>query len=473
MESKRAMIIAPHPDDEINLAGQILPYLQQDGYEIYIVYTTNGDSDKKIGNKRLSEALKSCEILGIPSNNVVFLGYANEWKDGKHLYNVSGILQSATGKYQTNSIEGFPEYCYKKYNIHKDFTQSNFKDDLKDVICDYLPELIICVDIDSHADHRAASLSFEEVIGYILKEKKEYRPRVLKKFAYNGVWKGEKDYYPYPCACTQMKRDFNYSGEMHDLESPTYLWKDKIRYISSKQTITPLLSQNVLYKSAKMHKCTVAWYEMQRVINGDSIYWERRTDNLLFENIKIRSSSGDTRFINDFKTFDVDNICDKELKCSNKEYCWRPDVGDSLKQIKIEFDNPVKIQQINIYEDFSKQNHIKQLQIEIAGNMFDIEPNENGSMTVIYFEKTILAKELSLRIINWYGKPGIGEIELYSQKLKELAIYDSEKLENSVKDAGIKCFFFQEIEKIWFKVRFLFAFKIGYEFHRLRGVLKK
>lgn len=106
MKEKRAMIIAPHPDDEINLAGQILPYLQEGGYEIYVVYTTNGDSDRKIGNKRLKEALNACEVLGIPTNHVIFLGYANEWEIGKHLYNEDYDIQltSKIGKTETNSL---------------------------------------------------------------------------------------------------------------------------------------------------------------------------------------------------------------------------------------------------------------------------------------------------------------------------------------------------------------------------------
>ena len=89
MEDKRAMIIAPHPDDEINLAGQILPYLHDNDYKIYVVYTTNGDSEVKIGNKRLVEAIESCEVLGIPRENVLFLGYANEWEKGIHIYNAN------------------------------------------------------------------------------------------------------------------------------------------------------------------------------------------------------------------------------------------------------------------------------------------------------------------------------------------------------------------------------------------------
>lgn len=467
MKEKRAMIIAPHPDDEINLAGQILPYLQEDGYEIYVVYTTNGDSDRKIGNKRLKEALNACEVLGIPTNHVIFLGYANEWEKGNHLYNSSGILKSALGKYQTNSIEEHPEYFYKKNKKHKNFTQSNFKDDLKNVICDFLPDLIICVDIDTHPDHRATSLTFEEVMGNILKEIVEYRPLILKKFAYNGVWKGEKDYYSYPCAFTKMKKGFSYSGENHDLESPTYLWEDRVSYLSHSNTITPLLSKNILYKSAKMHKSTVAWYQMQRVINGDTIYWTRRSDNLLFGNIKMWSSSGDSKYINDFKTFDIDSVSNKEVKCNNKEYCWRPDINDSLKKLIIDFDNEKKIHQINIYEDFSIKNHIKKLLLEIDEISIDIEPNNNGSKTVINLDEAISTKRVSFKIVEWIGNPGIGEIEIFDKKPKNFAF--NVDMETKTKEITSKTLICQKIEKICFLVKFLFAFKLSYEFHRLRG----
>lgn len=462
MDEKKAMIIAPHPDDEINLAGQILPYLHECDYKVYVVYTTNGDSNKTIGNKRLNEALMSCKILGISTDNIIFLGYANEWEHEKHLYNESkNSLVSAIGKNQTNSINAHPEYCFKKNGRHHKFTKANFKTDMKTVICDYFPGLIICVDFDSHPDHRAASLMFDEVIGEILKEQQVYRPVILKKFAYNGVWKGDKDYYPYPCAKTKMHTGISYSGLIHDLESPTYKWADRVVIPSHKKTITPLLTKNILYKAAKQHRCTVAWYEMQRVINGDSIFWERRTDNLLLSKVTINTSSGDAIYINDFKTFDVDDITNNELICKDKEYCWRPTKDDDLKELRIAFNIEISIQNINIYEDFSNENHIKRMKVIVGEHIFFVEPNRDGSKTNLYLKNKVLTKIIEFKILEYEGEPGISEIEVFDRvekKLDFIACVDRGKVNIRVYE-----YFLQKLEKLFFTIKFLFAFKIKYE----------
>lgn len=44
--------------------------------------------------------------------------------------------------------------------------------DIKDVILDYCPDYIIAIDFDDHRDHRGVSMSFEEVMGNILREKR-------------------------------------------------------------------------------------------------------------------------------------------------------------------------------------------------------------------------------------------------------------------------------------------------------------
>ena len=86
MEKKRkVLIIAPHPDDEINLAGQMLVHFQKQNLESYVMYTTNGDAEKKINNKRIYEALEACKVLGVGNSYVFFLGYANGWKQDQHI----------------------------------------------------------------------------------------------------------------------------------------------------------------------------------------------------------------------------------------------------------------------------------------------------------------------------------------------------------------------------------------------------
>ena len=85
----RMLIIARHPDDEINLAGQLIIRTNKIGIETFVVYTTNGDAESKIGNKRITEAIVANKVLGIDEEHVIFLGYPNEWEGKTHLYNAS------------------------------------------------------------------------------------------------------------------------------------------------------------------------------------------------------------------------------------------------------------------------------------------------------------------------------------------------------------------------------------------------
>ena len=73
-----------------------------------------------------------------------------------------------------------------------------------------------------------------------------------------------------------------YSGAAHELDIPSYSWDDRICYLTDKQTRTDCLSDNIIYKAAKKHKVTTAWYEMQRVINTDMVYWWKPSKNLMF-----------------------------------------------------------------------------------------------------------------------------------------------------------------------------------------------
>ena len=311
---EKALVIAPHPDDEINLAGQLLISLIKNKVEVFVAYTTNGDFEKKIGNKRIVEAINANAVLGVDSEHVIFLGYPNEWQGGTHIYNSKAgeVLVSKLGKEETNSIENHPEYCYQLYGIHHRLSRENFRSDYKDLIIELLPDLIIAPEFDSHPDHRAASLMFDEIMGEILKENNRYRPIILKKYIHEGVWNGPKDYYERPAKPTLFSKQKKYAGQTHELESPAYHWDQRIRVKVDDATLTNLLKNNPIYKAAKQHKVTTAWYEMQRVINADAVYWKKRTDNEALC-AKFEVSSGEAIFLNDFKyydTFDVNTPID-------------------------------------------------------------------------------------------------------------------------------------------------------------------
>ena len=104
--AKKVMVLVPHEDDEINLAGGVIEEYLKHGSEVYIVFSTNGDGDErhdmsKLGNVRIGEAIKALSVLGVPEKNIVFLGYGDGWdKSGAHIYNAPAneTLRSRAGR---------------------------------------------------------------------------------------------------------------------------------------------------------------------------------------------------------------------------------------------------------------------------------------------------------------------------------------------------------------------------------------
>lgn len=471
MQIERALVIAPHPDDEINLAAQLIIELHKLRAEVYVLYTTNGDANPKIGNRRLGEAINALSVINVPEENVIFLGYANDWKDGTHIFESNEIVTSKLGKTRTNALKTHPEYCYKRYGKHHDFIYSNFKQDFKDVIKELLPDLLICVDFDKHPDHRAASLTFDKVMGELLKEETDYRPLVLKKFAYNGVWFGEKDYYNVPFERTLKEDDFFYSGAFHELESPAYVWEERLSFKVDPRTTTRLLKDNLLYKMALKHKSTIAWYQMQRVINADVVYWYRPTVNYAMD-ATIIASSGNTAYLNDFVLFGYESILEEREPFLNASNLWQPDVNDPYKFVKIVFEEFRQLRYIKVYEDCDVRNHIKRMSVTINKTDFgDYECNNNGTALTLDLGKNIEINEIQIIIKEYDGIAGISEIELLPQNVYDcifpFARYYLEPYEYVSKKWKIT------MEKVRLNLLYLVRFKIKYEVVQCLNAIKK
>lgn len=471
MQIEKVLVIAPHPDDEINLAAQLIIELHKLKAEVYVLYTTNGDADPKIGNKRLGEAIRALSLIDVPEEDVIFLGYANDWREETHIFENDEIVTSKLGKTKTNSLKTHPEYCYRKYGKHHDFIYSYFKQDFKDVINELLPDLIICVDFDKHPDHRATSLTFDKVMGELLKERIEYRPLVLKKFAYNGVWFGKKDYYNVPFEPTLKEDDFFYSGAFHELESPAYTWDERLAFKVDPRTTTNLLKDNILYKMAQKHKSTIAWYQMQRVVNADVVYWYRPTMNYALDATVI-ASSGNSAYLNDFVLFGYESILNEREPFLNASNLWQPDAYDPYKSVNIVFKETRQVRFIKVYEDCNARNHIQKLGISINKNDFgEYECNNNGTALVLDFGKNIAIKEIQIAIKKYEGIAGISEIEVLPQEAYDnifpFGKYSSKEYVHTSKRWMTK------IERIMLDIRFLFTFKIGYEIRKWKGKYTK
>ena len=97
MKNKKILVIASHPDDEVLGCGGTLIKYSKMGYEIRIVFMTNGVSSRsKIKNneilKRKKAAIKACKILG--ANKPKFFNFKDNQMDSVPLLKIVKVIES-------------------------------------------------------------------------------------------------------------------------------------------------------------------------------------------------------------------------------------------------------------------------------------------------------------------------------------------------------------------------------------------
>ena len=75
----RILILAPHPDDEINIAGNMILNLAAAKAEIFVAYSTDGGLEIP-AEVRAQEAIDALKILGVPREKIIFMGYGDGQK---------------------------------------------------------------------------------------------------------------------------------------------------------------------------------------------------------------------------------------------------------------------------------------------------------------------------------------------------------------------------------------------------------
>lgn len=417
---RKVLLVVPHQDDELFVGGGLFKTLAQHGeYEAYVVFTTNGDFFAHEAKVRLEESLYVLtEFYGIEEDHIFFLGYGDGWKDSVHLYHHDGeqSLTSQAGRTETYGLEGHEDYRWFRSGRHSAYRRADFKRDLKDVLAEVLADILLVVDFDRHPDHRAASLLVEECLGELFRERASYRPLVLKRFAYDGVWKGKADFFDFPGKATVLK----------ELSLFPYTEEDMLRFAMPDDCVTPYLTDNFLYRAFRCYKTQQVWQKADEIINIDEVYFKRNTDNLLFD-AKLSASSGNPEYLRDFKLFDCADVMCGELVF--KECGWKPEDGDSEKRVRIHFEQPVTIGRIAVYANGTCD--MDRLRV---GFYFDtgefhsgLEIETDGKRKLFMVETQSGVRDMELRIEVWEGvRWGITELEILPPEEKRLP----EELEN-------------------------------------------
>ena len=414
------MILAPHQDDELILCGSFLKELNEMA-DVYVVFSTNGNYEKNVHSVRLEEAIKVCSLFGISEENIIFLGYANEYDDqGPHIYNAKEdeVVCSKYGINETYGLENHPEYCFAKNGNHHLYTRTNMKNDLLSVVEDIMPDVIFATDLEIHPDHKCNSLLLDEVIGEILKKTSAYSPVILKKPGYNTSWLTEDDYSDINNPASKLRRSVvRTNGHRSMSDNPYIRWEERIRIPVGKSVRT---KDNILLKALKLYSSQNAVDHYSMMNNSDVVFWQRRTDSLSYR-ARIETSSGEPEFINDFKIADSTNIKRSDTDSWYADASvWRPEYSDKVRKIDFYLEKREKISDIFIYQEFYPESVITKSRIVIDDiTQINVGKLKNDGMTKIHFDE-IFAEKVSFiidEISDESVMPGITEIEIYkSQK---------------------------------------------------------
>lgn len=410
---QKVMLLVPHQDDDINVLGGVMEEYVKYGSEVTVVFSTNGDY-YGLADVRLREAVDALGGIGIPEDHLIFLGYGDQWdKAGPHIYNAQPgtVVQSVAGYTQTYGTSG-----HGAYREGREYTVDNFLSDIENVILDYRPDVLYCVDYDYNIDHRALSHSFEKVMGKILKEYPDYRPQVFKGYAYNTAWESEKDFYGENLVSAK-----NIFAEPYLQQPAVYRWEDRVRLPVSADG----LSRSVI--SAGQHEM-LSVYASQggnmygaRVINSDKVFWQRGTGSLSYQ-ARIETSSGAAELLNDFMILESVDLLDSDH--APYDGTWIPEPSDSEKQILVEFPEPVELKQIVLYDHPDSEKNVLDAVITFDdGTVVRTGPLDPSGAATRISVSTKAVSSFTVSLSRMQGTAGLTELEAYGREMDPQPVF--------------------------------------------------
>ncbi len=226
------MVLVPHQDDEILMCAGILKQAAGMGLSPVVVMATNGDygsADLSIGRSRLRETLAGLSVLGIGSEQVEFLGYADTGMPKEDSF-LSGLYEETDGERivrshccdHTYGLEEKPEFHMAQHGCHGSYTRNQFKADLDEVLQKYRPDVIFTTSAgDTHGDHSGLSLFLCEVLGEWKAKGRELPvvySGIVHSTAGDEIWP-ERSRQPEPFTCPPGLR-----------QDTGILWEDRISF---------------------------------------------------------------------------------------------------------------------------------------------------------------------------------------------------------------------------------------------------
>lgn len=415
---RTVLVFVPHEDDEINVAGALMAGLRQEGFRVICAFAANGDRSY-LAETRIAEALRSLAVLGVPAKDTVFLGYPDGGLDAARcvfMHGREGVL-TVEGRSATYGAAGKPDFSMALRGAHQPYTWRGFLDDVRDLLLHYHPDGIVAVDFDSHPDHRMCSIAVETALGDVLNAGgNTWHPVVLKTFAYNTGFESVKDFYADNLLSTVFNRA-RIMDEAFTTDNPVLEWDHRLRLPVPANCRVPLLWKNRIFQACRAHLSQRAFLRADRIINGDEVFWLRRTDSLLFEG-RVTASSGDSRYLHDFRMINARDICPKHDVVLT-DCLWVPDADDPEKVCRCTFDTPRRIEAVSFYGNPNNTGRITRGRLTFSnGYACDVPAlRPFGRETAVPIPPQESVEWVEFRVLETEGEEaGLSEWELFGKK---------------------------------------------------------
>lgn len=120
LQGVKVLVLVPHQDDEINVAGNTIKNFNDLGAEVHVCYSTNGDYVLP-AEVRIGEAVAALKVLGCLKENIHFLGYADSLNNNKQehiFYSKEKVAVSTSGNKETYAALGYNDYSFQYQGKH-------------------------------------------------------------------------------------------------------------------------------------------------------------------------------------------------------------------------------------------------------------------------------------------------------------------------------------------------------------------
>ena len=412
LRDKYVLVLVPHEDDDVNMAGATIQHFVDAGSEVYVAFVTNGDS-VGLSSERLYEAVACMDELGVPRENVYFLGYGDDWQ-GTHLYNRAPdeAALSLIGRDRTYGTAGLRDFATEQTGEAHLYTRANCLSDIRTLVDLLFPDVIFCIDYDPHADHRMTSLLFEEAMGQLLNENPAYRPQVFKGLTYLTGWVGPRDFYTRPMVQTVSPDEPTWP-----LGTPAYRWSERVRFPVPAGYASYTLRANRVYALHSLYPSQSATLFTASVANSDQVFFERATDSLLYGE-RIEAASGDASVLTDFKLFDTTDVRETRFDAG----VWTPTEGQ--RTVRCTFSSPQSLNTLTLWDNPDPAQNVLAATLTLSdGTIVEIPALDPlGASTTISFEQRdgIEWAELTLRQVEG-DAAGLTEWELALREARDTA----------------------------------------------------